>query len=74
MCYYLLIELRHKQFVRYVISKHLTYKMIIIPCFILHPVSAQDTNISKSNEGMRADKGRDNVLLSIHQITALPGG
>lgn len=48
--------------------------MIIIPCFILNPVSALDTNISKSTEGPRADKGRDNVLLSIHQITALPGG
>lgn len=48
--------------------------IIIVPCFILHPVSAQDTNISERAEGPRADIGRENVLLSIYQITALPKG
>lgn len=72
--YYVFIELRQRQCVRYVISKHLTNKIIIISCFILHPVSVQYTNISQRAEGRRADIGRENVLLlSIHQIAALPG-
>lgn len=65
--YYVFIELRQRQCVRYVLSKRLTNKIIIIPCFLLHHVSVQYTNISQRAEGRRADIGRENVLLlSIH--------
>lgn len=73
MRYNVLIELRHKQSVRYVIFKYLTNIIVIISCLILQPVSAQDTNISQRAECPRADIGRESVLLSIYQITALPG-